>query len=124
MLFRSHTVSPEPDLGLDLTNCEIRAQAETKSWRLNRLSHSGASKYYLLRDIWVAQSVTCLTLAQVMISQFMGSSPMLGSVLTAQEPGTCFGFCVCVSLSAPPPLVLSLSLPLSLSLSKMNIKNI
>ena len=34
---------------------------------------------------WVAQSVKCLTLAQVMISQFMSSSPTLGCVLTAQS---------------------------------------
>ena len=34
---------------------------------------------------WVAQSVKCLTLAQVMISQLVGSSPALGSVLTAQS---------------------------------------
>ena len=36
---------------------------------------------------WVAQSVKCLTLisAQVMISQFMNSSPTLGSLLSAQS---------------------------------------
>ena len=34
---------------------------------------------------WVAQSVTCPTSAQVMISQFMGSSPASGSVLTARS---------------------------------------
>ena len=32
---------------------------------------------------WVAQGVKGLTLAQVMILQFVGSSPALGSVLTA-----------------------------------------
>ena len=32
---------------------------------------------------WVAQSVRCPTLAQVMISWFMSSSPASGSVLTA-----------------------------------------
>ena len=32
---------------------------------------------------WVAQSVKCLTSAQVMISRLVGSSPTSGSVLTA-----------------------------------------
>ena len=32
-----------------------------------------------------ARSVKCLTSAQVMISQFVGSSPASGSVLTAQS---------------------------------------
>ena len=35
------------------------------------------------RGAWVAQSVECQTLAQVMISQFVRSSPMSGSVLTS-----------------------------------------
>ena len=34
---------------------------------------------------WVTQSVKCLTSAQVMNSQFMGSNPASGSVLTAQS---------------------------------------
>ena len=34
---------------------------------------------------WVAQSVERLTSAQVMISQFVGLSPALGSALTAQS---------------------------------------
>ena len=64
-------------------------------------------------------SLKCLTLAQVMISLFVGSSPMSGSVLTAQslEPAS---DSVSPSLSAPPPL----SLSLSLSLSKISIKKI
>ena len=61
-----------------------------------------------MRGAWVAPSVKCLTSAQVMISQFMSSSP---AVLTARslEPAL---DSVCVSLSAPPRLVLCL--PLSL----------
>ena len=35
------------------------------------------------RGAWVAQSVKHLALAQIMISWFMSSSSMLGSVLTA-----------------------------------------
>ena len=62
-----------------------------------------------------AQSVERLTLAQVTILQFMGSSPASSSVLTAQslEPAS---DSVSPSLSAPPPLALCLSL------SKINIK--
>ena len=58
---------------------------------------------------WVAQSVKCLTSVQVMISQIVSSSPMSGSVLTAQslEPASDF---VSPSLCAPPCL-LALPLP-------------
>ena len=38
-----------------------------------------------LRDAWVAQSVKHTTLAKVMSSWLMGSSPASGSVLTAQR---------------------------------------
>ena len=63
----------------------------------------------------MAQSVKRPTLAQVMISQFVSSSPVLGSVLTAQglEPVL---DSVSPSLSVPPLLMRSLSLSLSLSL--------
>ena len=58
---------------------------------------------------WVAQSVKCLTLAQVTISQFMGLNPASGSVLTAQslEPAS---DSVSPPLFAPPLLMLCLSL--------------
>ena len=57
---------------------------------------------------WVAQSDKHVTSAQAMISQFVGSSPAWGSVLTAQSlDGACFGFCVSLSLSVLPLLVLS-----------------
>ena len=61
------------------------------------------------RGAWVAQSVKHLTPAQVTISQFMGSNPLSGSVLTARslEPAP---DSVSPSLSAPPPLMLCLSL--------------
>ena len=60
----------------------------------------------------MAQLVKCLTSAQVMISRFVGSSPMSVSVLTAQslEPAPDSGS---FSLSAPPQLVSSLSLSVS-----------
>ena len=78
--------------------------------------------YYIIYGYWgtwVAQSVKHPTLAQVMISRFVGSSPAWGSVLTAQslEPAL---DSVSPSLSAPPLLALSLSLCLSLSLSIKN----
>ena len=57
---------------------------------------------------WVAQSVKCPTLAQVMISQFVGSSP----TLTAQ------------SLEPASILCLPLSLPLACSHSvSLSLKN-
>ena len=55
---------------------------------------------------WVAQSVEYLTLAQVMISWFVGLSPTWGSVLTIWSLLRILP----LSLSAPPLLTLSLSL--------------
>ena len=65
------------------------------------------------RGAWVAQSVRHPTSAQVMISRFVGSSPALGSVLTARslEPA---------SNSVTPSLSLPLSRWHSVSLSKIN----
>ena len=57
----------------------------------------------------MAQSVKGLTLAQVITSQLLGSSPVLGSVLTAQSLESALDS-VSPSLSAPPLFVLSLSL--------------
>ena len=58
---------------------------------------------------WVAQSVKRLTLAQVMVSRLVSSSPVSGSVLTvwSLEPAS---DSVSPSLSAPPPFMLCLSL--------------
>ena len=57
----------------------------------------------------MAQSVESPTSIQIMISQFMSSSSVLGSVLTAQglEPAL---NSVSLSLFAPPLLVLTRSL--------------
>ena len=62
---------------------------------------------------WVAQSVKPLTSAWVMILQFVGSSPLSGSVLTAQslEP-VLDSVSPSLSVSAPPLLTLCLSLSL------------
>ena len=67
------------------------------------------NKRGIFRGTWVAQSVEHPTLAQVMILWFVGSSPALGSVLTAWnlEPAS---DSVSPSPSAPPLLVLSLCL--------------
>ena len=58
---------------------------------------------------WVAQSVECLTSAQVTISRFMSSSPASGSVLTAQSLESASDS-VSPSLSSPRPLMLCLCL--------------
>ena len=60
------------------------------------------------RGIWVAQSVLHPTLAQVMISWFVGLSLKSGSVLTAQnlEPAS---DCVTPSLLSLPTCMFSLS---------------
>ena len=58
---------------------------------------------------WVAQSVKRPTLAQVMISWFVGSSPLsLGPVLTAQSLQLASGS-VSLSLCPSPTPTLSLS---------------
>ena len=64
------------------------------------------------RGAWVAQSVECPTLAQVIMSRFVDSSPASGSVLTVRnlEPAS---DSVSPSLSAPPLLTLCLSLSLN-----------
>ena len=63
------------------------------------------------RGAWVAQLVGHLTSAQVMISPFLGSSPVSGSLLTAQnlEPALDSGS---PSLSTPPLIMLCLCLSL------------
>ena len=61
---------------------------------------------------WVAQSVKRLTSAQVMISYLVGSSPALGSVLTAQSLEPVSDSVSPLSLLFPP-LTLCLSLSLS-----------
>ena len=63
---------------------------------------------------WVAQSVKCWISAQVMISQFMSSSPTSGSVLTVWSlPGI-----LLLPLSLPLPHSCSCCLSLSLKINK------
>ena len=61
------------------------------------IEESDILKIWVPWDIWVAQSVKPTTWAQVLISQFMSSSP---------EPALDSVF---PSLSAPPPLAMGLS---------------
>ena len=61
------------------------------------------------RGAWVAQLVKCPTSAQVMISHFVSSRPVSGSVLAAQSLEAASDS-VSPSLSAPPLLMLCLSL--------------
>ena len=69
---------------------------------------------------WVAQSSERPTSAQVMISQFVSSSPTSGSMLTAQglEPAS---DSVSPTLSAPPLHTLCLSLPLCPSPTALSV---
>ena len=48
-------------------------------------AEAASEKASMCWGTWMAQSVEHQTSAQVMISQFVGSSPMSGSVLTAQS---------------------------------------
>ena len=57
-----------------------------------------------VQDTWAPKSVKRLTSAQIMISRFMSSSPVWGSVLTAWS--------LFQILCLPPSLSLSLSLSL------------
>ena len=73
------------------------------------LSVEAAYDSLSLEEAWVTQLVKCLTSAQVMISQFVGLIPALGSVPSARslEPAL---DSVSPSLSALPPLALRISL--------------
>ena len=66
-------------------------------------------KFFSLWGVWVAQSVELLTLAHVMISHSVSSSPASGSLQTARslEPAL---DSVSSSLSDPPLFMLCLSL--------------
>ena len=70
----------------------------------------------------MAQSVKGPTLAQVMISQFVGSSPASGSVLTVRSLETASDS-LSPSLSAPPGLTLCVFLSLSVLKINKHYKN-
>ena len=58
-------------------------------------------KAQISRGIWVAQSVKRCTLAQVIVSWPMGSSPTSGSVLTAQSRSLLQILCLPLCLPLP-----------------------
>ena len=68
----------------------------------------GCQEHHICWGAWVAQSVKRLTSAQVMISGFMGLSPVSGSALTAQSLDPALDF-VSPSLSRPLPCLYSVS---------------
>ena len=55
-----------------------------KSYEL-KINKWHSSEYYVMWGTWVAQSVECPTLAQIMLSWFLSSSPTSGSLLLAQS---------------------------------------
>ena len=103
---------------LNLGVCGTYQHTQGDSYKLATPLRSCAHvcvKFKNARGAWVAQSVKLPTLAQVMITGFVNSSPALASVLTARSPEPASDP-VSPSLSAPPPLMLCLSVSLSLSL--------
>ena len=103
---RLHTVSAEPDMGLELavsSRPELKSRVECLTeWAIQALTYFKTALY---RGAWVAQSVEHLTSTQLMIARFTSLSPASGSMLTARslEPAS---DSVSPSLSAPPLLML------------------
>ena len=89
-----------------------------KTADIKELKHAPKKKNKIW-GTWVAHLVGHLTSAQVMISWLVSSSPVLGSVLTAQSLGPTLDS-VSHSLSASPP---TCALSLSLSLQNKHLKN-
>ena len=105
----------EPRIGLCADSSEPGAcfgfcVSQSLSLPLPRLHSVSLLKINTHWGTQVAQSVKCPTLAQVMISQSVSSSPTLGSVLTAQslEPAS-NSVSPSLSLCPSPACVLSLS---------------
>ena len=71
----------------------------------------------MFRGAWVAQLVKRPTSAQVMISRFVGSSPVSGSVLTSQSLEPFQSLCLPVSL--PLPCLLSVSISKIINIKKI-----
>ena len=91
-------------VNLTLKICKYFTNAKIKLCQNNKRKNAKQDE-----GTGVAQSVKCLTLAQIMMSQFPTLSPTLGSVLTARslEPAL---DSVSPSLSAPPLPTLCVSL--------------
>ena len=69
------------------------------------MPHGNIIKNGVSWGAWVVQSVERQASAQVVMSQFMSSSPALGSLLSVQGPPQISGP-LSPFLSAPPPLAL------------------
>ena len=109
-------ISNIEDKFIENNEAQKKREINAKACDLRIGEISDSLKRNNIRGAWVAQLVKRPTSAQAMISQFVSSSPTLGSVLTAQslEPASdsvSLSFSLC-----PSPLVLSLSL----SLPKIN----
>ena len=85
------------------------ARSSQSTWTGKTDTHRDTIRNARVGGTWVARSVKQPTSAQVVVSPFVSSSPVSGSVLTAQslEPAS---DSVSPSLSAPPLLMLCLSL--------------
>ena len=96
-------LSPLKSPALPILKCHLVRKSKGLLKDASQKKKKKKKKRCISGGAWVAQSVKHLTLAQVMISQFMGSSPASGSVLTARsvEPES---DSVSPSLSAPPSL--------------------
>ena len=66
-------------------NTQTEIYKRRKNCNKGNQAKAGSLKGMTSWGTWVAQSVECLTSAQVIISRFTGSSPESGSVLTAQS---------------------------------------
>ena len=47
---RFHAISTEPDVELELMNCEIAMRAQIMSQMLNQLCHAGAPRFHKLNS--------------------------------------------------------------------------
>lgn len=78
-----------------VTTASLPGEAEVAQY-CKRQASLNPLKLCLLRGAWVARSVEGPTVAQAVLSRFMGSRPAPGSVPPAwsSEPGACFRVCV------------------------------
>ena len=110
----SQFVGSSPTSGTVLTAWSLERALDSVSPSLSFPSYTHSlslkNKHFLKRRLWAPQSVEHPTLAQVMISQFVGSSPTLGSVLTAQNLEPALDSVSLLSLPLPHSHCLSLSL--------------
>ena len=88
----------------------LEIEGAVQWWHFNALSLTCYFNVRQILNIGVAQSVKCLTLAQVMISRSVSLSLASGSVLTAQSLGPASDLCLPLSLCPSPAHTLCLCL--------------